>query len=730
MKTRKLLLTALSMMLVATSAVAFASCDKLDALKGAQGDKGDTGATGLPGQDGADGLTIIDISYDADGNLVFTYSDGSSKTVIDSTAHTHTYGDWTKFAGNNCEDSVFSRACTCGYVDWKKGLEHDWSEPTVVEATCSVKGTSTKVCTRCEEADVEYLLADHTFAEGDDAKETCTTCNYLVKGTTGLLYELKADGTYKVTGYVGNTAKVEIPGVVNNALVTEIDTNAFYGKAADGTFTTSAASMTSVVIPTSVTKIGNAAFAYSGLKKITIPDSVTDLGNSTFVGCPDLKSVTFGSGLTALGEKIFQASAIESVVLPNNITTLGTRAFYNCASLKTVKLGNAMTVMGQEAFRGCTALESINLENITEYAKQSLQKTTALKSVVVSANLTSLKNNIFAEGALETVYYLGTAEKFATVTIGSSGNDNFKNAIHYYSETEPTTEGKFWHYVDDVPTAWPAYEAPGSDVETPGTDVETTMTFTFELNADQTGYIVKEYTGTATEVIIPATYESKPVVEIYSAGKGKASAFQGKAITSVTIPGSITKMGDYAFYTCTALKSVTFQEGFTSTTSIYTFAGCTALETVNFPSTFKALTSNMFNGCAALKNVVIPEGVEELGYRCFAGCALESISLPSTLKGVAAQMFNKGSVAKISYNGTQAQWTALILKEFTASKDANNIYHNVLGDVEASTNAAIFEAATITFKANNNDAEQAPGSDAEQAPGTSEEAPNANGTLG
>ena len=56
---------------------------------------------------------------------------------------------------------------------------------------------------------------------------------------------------------------------------------------------------------------------------------------------------------------------------------------------------------------------------------------------------------------LETVYYTGTADEWGDISIGYYDNYFLENATrYYYSESEPTVVGNYWHYVDGVPTKW------------------------------------------------------------------------------------------------------------------------------------------------------------------------------------------------------------------------------------------------------------------------------------
>ena len=128
----------------------------------------------------------------------------------------------------------------------------------------------------------------------------------------------------------------------------------------------------------------------------------------------------------------------------------------------------------------------------------------------------------------------------------------------------------------------------------------------YSYHADNTA-TVSRYTGTATELVIPAevTHEGKT----YKVTAIGTEAFQGNStLTSVTIPEGVTGIGDYAFSVCTSLTSITIPEGVTEIAS-YAFAGCTSLT-----------------------NVTILEGVTYIGNRAFLGCtSLKSVSLPASL---------------------------------------------------------------------------------------------------
>ena len=93
-----------------------------------------------------------------------------------------------------------------------------------------------------------------------------------------------------------------------------------------------------ITIPSSVTSIGEYAFAYcSSLTSMTIPESVTFIVNSAFYGCSGLTSITIPEGVTTIGYQAFYGcTSLTSMTIPESVTSIGENAFYGCSSLKTI----------------------------------------------------------------------------------------------------------------------------------------------------------------------------------------------------------------------------------------------------------------------------------------------------------------------------------------------------------------------------------------------------------
>jgi hypothetical protein len=256
---------------------------------------------------------------------------------------------------------------------------------------------------------------------------------------------------------------------------------------------------------------------------------------------------------------------------------------------------------------GCASLVSIEIPDgvnkIQEFAFVSCE---SLEYIVIPTSLTGISHAAFNDcSSLTKVFYKGTADGWANVSIDSMLNDSILSAtVYYYCEATPTSEGNFWHYVDGVPTVWDAYVAP--EVPDHSEDLE------YKLSADGTYYIVKSIGDcTDTDVIIPAIYNGLPVKEI-----GNSAFSDCTSLTSVVIPDSVTSIGYDAFKACYSLTSVSIPDSVTSIGN-YAFAYSTSLTSVVIPDSVTSIGYSAFSNCTSLTSVVIPDSVTSIGYDAF-----------------------------------------------------------------------------------------------------------------
>ena len=145
------------------------------------------------------------------------------------------------------------------------------------------------------------------------------------------------------------------------------------------------AEITDLIIPNSVTSIGNLVFyGCSGLTSITIPNSVTRIGKSAFNGCSGLTSITIPNSVTSIGNSAFDGcSGLTSITIPNSVTNIEDGAFQNCSGMSSINIPKSVTSIGKSVFQGCTNLSSISISNsVTNIGSRAFDNANIL--VVVS----------------------------------------------------------------------------------------------------------------------------------------------------------------------------------------------------------------------------------------------------------------------------------------------------------------------------------------------------------
>ena len=131
-------------------------------------------------------------------------------------------------------------------------------------------------------------------------------------------------------------------------------------------------SLTTLEIPSGVTKIGDSAFdSCWDLKSVTIPDSVKSIGDIAFGTCTSLASVTIPGSVKSIGDSAFGGcTSLESVTIPASVESIGDWAFQNCIKLAEVTIPDSVKGIGNGAFWNCTSLTEVKYGGTAEQWKQ------------------------------------------------------------------------------------------------------------------------------------------------------------------------------------------------------------------------------------------------------------------------------------------------------------------------------------------------------------------------
>jgi len=130
------------------------------------------------------------------------------------------------------------------------------------------------------------------------------------------------------------------------------------------------------------------------------------------------------------------------------------------------------------------------------------------------------------------------------------------------------------------------------------------------------------------------------------------SAFSGcTSLAEIVIPDSVTEIGEFAFSGCTALLKVVLSKNMTAIEA-QTFSGCSSLESIIIPEGVTKIGTRSksedfmcdgaaFYGCTSLKEIIIPDSVTEIWWRAFSGCtSLSKVKLPKNLTSINSDVFS------------------------------------------------------------------------------------------
>ncbi|MBR0488626.1 MAG: leucine-rich repeat protein [Prevotella sp.] len=268
---------------------------------------------------------------------------------------------------------------------------------------------------------------------------------------------------------------------------------------------------------------------YSG--DIVIPANITLRGHTLNV--------------TGIGDGAFDnCSGVTSVSIPESVTSIGRYAFYNCTGLREVMIPNSVTSVGYSAFEGCTNLNEASLgTGVTSIDNRAFYGCTNLFQVIVLATAT-------------------------TDNVPSLGTEVFYNNKSGRKIYVPTACGDYYK----AATNWSAYL---DDIMEIGIAAPFTIdAITYEITNNTVGERTVRVNGsTMANFDVPSTvvYEGNT----YTVTAIAANAFKDKGsnLQGITLPSTITSIGDNAFTNC-SLNQLTITATTPPTLGTHVFDGC------------------------------------------------------------------------------------------------------------------------------------------------------------
>ncbi len=336
---------------------------------------------------------------------------------------------------------------------------------------------------------------------------------------------------------------------------------------------------------------------------------------------------------------------ITSIVIEDNVTSIGDFAFEDITSIKSIIIPNSVGCIGEYAFKGCSSLASyVVSENNNNY--------TSIDGILLSKDMSVLVKYPVAKAGT----FFEIPDYVKTIAPSAFNGCTSLTFITIPDSVETIKDGAF-------------------DVTFYDTNGETALDLTIENLAGFTFYKVEDrwikqnISGECGDSVSYKMDCSKGTLIISGSGQmydfsiGETPWYSFKDfILSVNIGDSVTSIGDYAFYGCASLSTITIPNsvesigasaffGCHSLTAIaipdsvtilkvYAFQDCSSLTSITIPDSVITIASHAFYGCSSLTSITIPDSVTTLGEQVFYGCiSLTSVTLSIFIKSLGNYAF-------------------------------------------------------------------------------------------
>ena len=250
--------------------------------------------------------------------------------------------------------------------------------------------------------------------------------------------------------------EVIIPEEVNGCSVVAIGVDTVTSLDVDPAFHYNK-SIRRIVIPETVRFIGGAAFSgCTKLSDLTVPSSIKWIYSYAFSDCPGVTEIRITADMKLDQYSLFGAIGLSEVILEEGVTFFP--ALNKCSALIEINLPSSITHLGLDGSSGDDPYfsgSSVTFLDIPEgvtFMCGNFFDNSMMERIVIPTTLTDYEKSSFENCPLKEVFFRGTEKQcpqglktiFAELEV----------PLYYLSETEPTEEGNFWHYVDGEPVIW------------------------------------------------------------------------------------------------------------------------------------------------------------------------------------------------------------------------------------------------------------------------------------
>lgn len=400
------------------------------------------------------------------------------------------------------------------------------------------------------------------------------------------------------------------------------------------------------------------------LNHIVIPSSITNIPNGFFSNCTNLYDITFAniSAITNFGSYAFAGTAVNDDfvydVLSQITASIPEGLFQNCIFLNNITIPNTITGVSGFSFNGCTNLESITFASVStigyiyEYAFTGCS---SLTDITIPNSVTFINFAVFSNCSALTHITLPTNVNFTLLSEAL-----FSNCSSLTGLSVPNSVTSIYNQAFVNCSALQQIDI--SSVTDLGSYIFLNCSNLTNVVLNNSITFIRQgmFQGctSLTSVTIPTSVTSLSESCFQNSGVNSAfvnsllsrtpsidftasSIFNGcQSITSLSIPSALT-FGFSSFQSCSNLTSVTFTGTSNVAISTYMFNGCVKLTSVQFGTApLLSVGNSSFYNCTLLSNISLGSSVTSIDSEAFRLCtSLTSITIPDSVTNIAANVF-------------------------------------------------------------------------------------------
>jgi hypothetical protein len=309
--------------------------------------------------------------------------------------------------------------------------------------------------------------------------------------------------------------------------------------------------------------------------------------------------------VTSIGNSAFgYCSRLTTVTIPNTVTSIGANSFWFCGSLTSINIPNTVTSIGNSAFYDCNNLQYSEFDNAFYLGNDENPYFALIKAK--SNDISTCEINANCKWICDYAF-----QGLSSLTIPNSVTGMGENAFYNVKNVIYSGEA--------AGSPWGALTINGI--------VEGDFIY-----SDTQKTILTAYIGESSEVTIPKSVtkigdkvflncDNLTTVSIPNSvlNIGNEAFSNCSALTDIVIPNSVTSIGEDAFYACSSLISVSLSNSVTNI-RYRTFYNCTSLTSVEIPNSVTSIGEEAFCGCSNVLTLTIPHSVTDIGNDAFKDC--------------------------------------------------------------------------------------------------------------